>query len=171
MTKNDSIENKKKKYTNLLEKFEKTGKLKKNFKLSKNSENLKISSSIVSNHQGLLPLNLNSNYKKENKYEFFQIPKSNSINNVLKFNRLGNKNNINKQLEAKTPNRHKINIIGKETNYNLNFNQNIGKKNMLFNLIKGIGISKTGRTKNASHSANPHNIRNFSKSCQRKKNE
>ena len=170
MTKNDSMENKKKKYTNLLEKFEKTGKLKKNFKLYKNSENLKISSSIVSNHQGLLPLSLNPNYKKDNKYDFFQIPKSNSINNVLKFNRLGSKNNINKQLESKTPNRHKINIIGKETNY-LNFNQNIGKKNMLFNLIKGIGISKTGRTKNVSHSANPHNIRNFSKSCQRKKNE
>ena len=169
MTKNDSIENKKKKYTNLLEKFEKTGKFKKNFKLYKN-ENLKISSSIVSNHQGLLPLSLNPNYKKENKYDFFQIPKSNSINNVLKFNRLGSKNNINKQLESKTPNRHKINIIGKETNY-INFNQNIGKKNMLFNLIKGIGISKTGRTKNVSHSANPHNIRNFSKSCQRKKNE
>ena len=171
MTKNDSIENKKK-YSNLLEKFEKTGKLKKNFKLYKNSENLKISSSIASNHQGLLPLSLNPNYKKGNKYEFFQIPKSNSINNVLKFNRLGNKNNINinKKLEAKTPNRHKINIIGKETNY-INFNQNIGKKNMLFNLIKGIGISKTGRTKNVSHSANPHNIRNFSKSCQRKKNE
>ena len=170
MTKNDSIENKQKKYTNLLEKFEKGGKLRKNFKLYKNSENLKISSPIVSNHQGLLPLNLSPNHKKENKYEFFQIPKSNSINNVLKFNRLGSKNNINKQLEAKTPNRHKINIIGKETNY-INFNQNIGKKNMLFNLIKGIGISKTGRTKNVSHSANPHNIRNFSKSCQRKKNE
>ena len=173
MTKNDSVENKKKiKYTNLADK-EKNGKnfavTDKNFKLIKNvninAENKKISTSI-GNSQGMLPIGLKKNDKK---YDLLQIPKSNSINDVLKFNRLGN--NINKHLEAKTPNRHLLNI-GKENNYNynINFGQKLGKKNMLFNLIKGIGISKTGRSKNASHSANPNNLRSYSKSSQRPKN-
>ena len=167
LTKNDSVENKLKiKYTNLLEKFEKN-------KILKNGENIKISSSIANNHQGLLPLNFNMNKK----YELLQIPKSNSINDVLKFNRLGNKNyignkNNNKNLEVKTPNRHLLNI-GRENHYNINinFNQKLGKKNMLFNLIRGIGFSKTGRSKNTTHSANPSNPRNYSKSCKRQKKE
>ena len=169
MTKNDSVENKKKiKYTNLADK--ENGKnfavKDKNFKLIKNVnvnvENKKISSSIA-NSQGMLPINL---YMNDKKYDLLQIPKSNSINNVLKFNKFGN--NINKNLEAKTPNRHLLNI-GKENNYNINFGQKLGKKNMLFNLIKGIGTSKTGRSKNVSHSANPNNLRSYSKSCQRQK--
>ena len=172
MTKNDSVENKKKiKYTNLADK-EKNGKnfavTDKNFKLIKNvninAENKKISTSI-GNSQGMLPIGLKKNDKK---YDLLQIPKSNSINDVLKFNRLGN--NISKHLEAKTPNRHLLNI-GKENNYNynINFGQKLGKKSMLFNLIKGIGISKTGRSKNVSHSANPNNLRSYSKSCKRQK--
>ena len=169
-TKNDSVENKNKiKYTNLADK-EKDGKnfavKDKNIKLIKNvnvnMENKKISASI-GNSKGMLPIGL---YMNDKKYDLFQIPKSNSINNVLKFNKLGN--NFNKHLEAKTPNRHLLNI-GKENNYNINFGQKLGKKSMLFNLIKGIGISKTGRSKNVSHSANPNNLRSYSKSCQRQK--
>jgi hypothetical protein len=179
MTKNDSEENKKKiKYSNLLEKFERNGnfrknEIKNNFKFYKNSENIKISSSISNNNnQGLLPINLyNQNGKIDKKYELLQIPKSNSINDVLKFNRLGIKTNINKHLEAKTPNRNLINVIAKENNNNYIFNQKIGKKNMLFNLIRGIGFSKTGRSKNISNSTNPQNIRSYSKSSQRKKRE
>ena len=179
MTKNDSEENKKKiKYSNLLEKFERNGnfrknEIKNNFKFYKNSENIKISSSISNNNnQGLLPINLyNQNGKIDKKYELLQIPKSNSINDVLKFNRLGIKTNINKHLEAKTPNRNLINVIAKENNNNYIFNQKIGKKNMLFNLIRGIGFSKTGRSKNISNSANPQSIRSYSKSSQRKKRE
>ena len=115
MTKNDSHENNKKiKYSNLLEKFEKNSKfrkneLKNNFKFNKNSENIKISSSISNNHQRLVAINLNNqNRKIDKKFEFLQIAKSNSINDVLKFNRLGIKTNINKHLEAKTPNRNLI---------------------------------------------------------------
>ena len=173
MTKNDFGENNiKQKYTNLLEKFEK-GKINKNELKNnlfyKKDENIKISSSIQNNYQGLMSIRLGKKNSKDNKYDLLKIPKSNSINNVLKFNHLGNKNNINKHLESKTPNRHLLNFLGKESNYILNFNQRIRKKNMLYNLIKGIGIPKTGRIKNSAYSAKPYNIGNYSKSNQRKK--
>ena len=175
MTKNDYNEkNKKPLYNNILEKLEKKGKIKKNELknnfIPKNVEDIKISSSsIPSNYQGLISIKLGKNNNKDNKFEILKIPKSNSINNVLKFNNLGNNNNINKNLEAKTPNRHLLNFIGKENNYNFNFNQRLGKKNMLYNFIKGIGIPKTGRSKNIAYSAKPYNIRSYSKSCKRKK--
>ena len=174
MTKDAPLENKKKlKYTNLLDNIGKNNKI--NTKEAENNyfknNNIKISSSIT-NYQNKfntkisnVPNNV-SNIGKEKKIDYLYIPKSNSINNVLKFNNLGNKNIINNNLESKTPNRHPISIFGK-INYNIKMNQR-GKKSMLYDLIKGIGISNTGRIPNIINSAKPSGIRNHS-TCQRKK--
>ena len=170
---NGSIENNKKpKYINLLEKFEKNNKsknkqTKKNFNLPKKNSNIKISSSITAYHDGIIPVTINKNINKEQKNNYLLFPKSNSISDVLKLNYMENKNSVNKHLQAKTPNRHIINKFGKDNNYNYKNNQKNEKKNLFVNLIKGMENSKTGRSKNTS-SARPHNIRNYSKSCQRK---
>ena len=170
---NGSIENNKKpKYINLLEKFEKNNKsknkqTKKNFNLPKKNSNIKISSSITAYHDGIIPVTINKNINKDQKNNYLLFPKSNSISDVLKLNYMENKNSVNKHLQAKTPNRHIINKFGKDNNYNYKNNQKNEKKNLFVNLIKGMENSKTGRSKNTS-SARPHNIRNYSKSCQRK---
>ena len=177
MSKDTSVDNKKKaKYTNLLENIGKNNKMKNkeidNNYVKKNS--IKISSSISNYQNKLNSKNSNSpnhtsnpnNIGKEKKIDYLFIPKSNSINNVLKFNNLGNRNIINNNLESKTPNRHPISIFGK-MNYNLKMNQR-GKKSMLYELIKGIGNSNTGRIPNIINSAKPSGIRNHS-TCHRKK--
>ena len=170
MTKNGSIDNKKKlKYTNLLENINKNGKII-NKELEANylkNNNIRISSSIINYHNRFLSNRFNENIiSKDKKFDFLYIPKSNSINNVLKFNNLGNKNLIKNNLESKTPNRHPISIFGKSNLHNLKLNQK-GKKNMLYNLIKGIDMPHTGRSSNILYSAKPSNIRNCS-SCKRK---
>ena len=169
MMKNGIIENKKKqKFINLLIKFDKNGKIKNNeiknnFNFPKNINNEKVTSSTTSYRNGFMSIRLNQNDNKDTKNEFLKIPKSNSINNVLKLH-LSNKNNFNKNLEAKTPNRHPMNLFGKDNNYYLKHNQ---KERNLFNYIKGIDISKTRRSK-YTNSANPYGKRNNSKSIQRK---
>ena len=170
MTKNGSIDNKKKlKYTNLLENINKNGKII-NKELEANylkNNNIRISSSIINYHNRFLSNRFNDNIiRKDKKFDFLYIPKSNSINNVLKFNNLGNKNLIKNNLESKTPNRHPISIFGKSNLHNLKLNQK-GKKNMLYNLIKGIDMPHTGRSSYIIYSAKPSNIRNCS-SCKRK---
>ena len=169
MLKNGILENKKKqKFINLLDKFDKNGKIrnneiKNNFNFPKNINNEKVTSSTTSYRNGFMSIRLNQNDNKDTKNEFLKIPKSNSINNVLKLH-LSNKNNFNKNLEAKTPNRHPMNLFGKDNNYYLKHNQ---KERNLFNFIKGIDISKTKRSK-YTNSANPYGKRNNSKSIQRK---
>ena len=172
MMKNGIRENKKKqKFINLLDKFDKNGKIKSNemknnFNFPKNMNNEKISSSTTSYRNNFLSIRLNQNDNKDSKNEFLKIPKSNSINNVLKLH-LSNKNNINNNLEAKTPNRHPMNIFGKDNNNNYYLKNNQKERN-LFNFIKGIDISKARRSK-YTNSANPYGKRNNSKSIQRKK--
>ena len=156
MTKNGIIDNNQKnKYTNLLEKIDKKGK--NNFTY-RNEDNIKISFSN-SNKKELIFLGNNKNI---NKYKYLQISKSNSINNILKFNNLSNNVNINTKF-AKTPNKHLINIFGKENNSNFGFGKKLEKTNMLYNLIKGLGTPKNRETKNVAYSANPRSIRNRSK--------
>ena len=172
MMKNGITENKKKqKFINLLDKFDKNGKIKSNemknnFNFPKSINNEKISSSTKSYRNNFLSIRLNQNDNKDSKNEFLKIPKSNSINNVLKLH-LSNKNNINNNLEAKTPNRHPMNIFGKDNNNNYYLKNNQKERN-LFNFIKGIDISKARRSK-YTNSANPYGKRNNSKSIQRKK--
>ena len=142
MTKNGIVDNNQKnKYTNLLEKIDKKGKF------------------SNSNKKELIFLGNNKNI---NKYKYLQISKSNSINNILKFNNLSNNVNINTKF-AKTPNKHLINIFGKENNSNFGFSKKLEKTNMLYNLIKGLGTPKNRETKNVAYSANPRSIRNRSK--------
>ena len=156
MTKNGIVDNNQKnKYTNLLEKIDKKGK--NNFTY-RNEDNIKISFSN-SNKKELIFLGNNKNI---NKYKYLQISKSNSINNILKFNNLSNNVNINTKF-AKTPNKHLINIFGKENNSNFGFSKKLDKTNMLYNLIKGLGTPKNRETKNVAYSANPRSIRNRSK--------
>ena len=156
MTKNGIVDNNQKnKYTNLLEKIDKKGK--NNFTY-RNEDNIKISFSN-SNKKELIFLGNNKNI---NKYKYLQISKSNSINNILKFNNLSNNVNINTKF-AKTPNKHLINIFGKENNSNFGFGKKLEKTNMLYNLIKGLGTPKNRETKNVAYSANPRSIRNRSK--------
>ena len=156
MTKNGIVDNNQKnKYTNLLEKIDKKGK--NNF-THRNEDNIKISFSN-SNKKELIFLGNNKNI---NKYKYLQISKSNSINNILKFNNLSNNVNINTKF-AKTPNKHLINIFGKENNSNFGFSKKLEKTNMLYNLIKGLGTPKNRETKNVAYSANPRSIRNRSK--------
>ena len=156
MTKNGIVDNNQKnKYTNLLEKIDKKGK--NNFTY-RNEDNIKISFSN-SNKKELIFLGNNKNI---NKYKYLQISKSNSINNILKFNNLTNNVNINTKF-AKTPNKHLINIFGKENNSNFGFSKKLEKTNMLYNLIKGLGTPKNRETKNVAYSANPRSIRNRSK--------
>ena len=156
MTKNGIVDNNQKnKYTNLLEKIDKKGK--NNFTY-RNEDNMKISFSN-SNKKELIFLGNNKNI---NKYKYLQISKSNSINNILKFNNLSNNVNINTKF-AKTPNKHLINIFGKENNSNFGFSKKLEKTNMLYNLIKGLGTPKNRETKNVAYSANPRSIRNRSK--------
>ena len=156
MTKNGIVDNgQKNKYTNLLEKIDKKGK--NNFTY-RNEDNMKISFSN-SNKKELIFLGNNKNI---NKYKYLQISKSNSINNILKFNNLSNNVNINTKF-AKTPNKHLINIFGKENNSNFGFSKKLEKTNMLYNLIKGLGTPKNRETKNVAYSANPRSIRNRSK--------
>ena len=161
MTKNGLIENNSKiKYTNLLERMDK--KVANNNFTFRNEDTIKISFSN-SNNKELIPLgNNNNNNKNLNKYKFLQISKSNSINNILKFNNLSNNVNINKKF-AKTPNKHLMNIFGKENNYNIGFNKRNEKANMLYNLIKGIGSPKHKGIKSVAYSANPHSMRNHLK--------
>ena len=156
MTKNGIVDNNQKnKYTNLLDKIDKKGK--NNFTY-RNEDNIKISFSN-SNKKELIFLGNNKNI---NKYKYLQISKSNSINNILKFNNLSNNVNINTKF-AKTPNKHLINIFGKENNSNFGFSKKLEKTNMLYNLIKGLGTPKNRETKNVAYSANPRSIRNRSK--------
>ena len=156
MTKNGIVDNNQKnKYTNLLEKIDKKGK--NNFTY-RNEDNMKISFSN-SNKKELIFLGNNKNI---NKYKYLQISKSNSINNILKFNNLSNNVNINTKF-AKTPNKHLINIFGKENNSNFGFSKKLEKTNMLYNLIKGLGTPKNRESKNVAYSANPRSIRNRSK--------
>ena len=168
MMKNGNRENKKKqKFINLLDKFE-NGKIKgkeiqNNLNFPKNINNAKVSSSTTNYRNGFISIRLNQNEHQDAKNEFLKIPKSNSINNVLKLH-LSNKININKNLEAKTPNRHPLNLFGKDNNYILKPNQ---KEKNLFNFIKGIEISKSRRSK-YTNSANPYGKRNNSKNIQKK---
>ena len=171
MIKNGINENKKKqKFINLLDKFDKNGNIKRNeiknnFNFPKNINNEKVSSSITSYRNNFMSIRLNQNDNKDAKNEYLKIPKSNSINNVLKLH-LSNKNNLNNNLEAKTPNRHPMNIFQKDNNNNYYLKYSQKEKN-LFNFIKGIEISKTKRSKYIN-SAHPYGKRNNSKSIQRK---
>jgi len=171
MMKNGINENKKKqKFINLLDKFDKNGNIKRNeiknnFNFPKNINNEKVSSSITSYRNNFMSIRLNQNDNKDAKNEYLKIPKSNSINNVLKLH-LSNKNNLNNNLEAKTPNRHPMNIFQKDNNNNYYLKYSQKEKN-LFNFIKGIEISKTKRSKYIN-SAHPYGKRNNSKSIQRK---
>ena len=155
--KNNSIENKKKqKYSNLFEQFKKKEKEKKN-EIKYNNEKIKITFSIANNYPKLLPIN--SNQIKIKEYQ--TISNSYSIKDVLKFNYMNSKNNINnitKNMVSKTPNRHLINIMGKD-DYS-NYNQKKGEKNTLQYLIKKIHLSKNEKKNFISYSPNSHNIRN-----------
>ena len=158
---NNKENKRKEKYVNLIEKFENNCKMKKkeiktNFVFPRESENIKISSSIT-NHQNYF----NQNSFKE-KSGFLKIAKSNSISDVSRFNYLGNKNITQKHIFAKTPNRNLVSIIGKENRNNIKFNQKLENKKILYNFINGIGFSKIGRSK-YTNSARPHNKRNYSK--------
>ena len=156
MTKNGLIDSKSKiKYSNILEKMDKKGK--NNFTF-RNEDNVKISFSNVNNNE-LMQIEKN---KSLNKYKFLQISKSNSINNIIKFNNLSNNVSITNK-GAKTPNKHLINLLRNDNKGNFGFSKRIEKTNMLYNLIKGVGSPKSKRVKNISYSANPHNIRNHSK--------
>ena len=154
MTKNGLIDNKTKiKYSNLLEKIDK-----KNFTF-RNEDNIKISFSSSNNNNDLKQM---AKDKNNNKYKFLQISKSNSINNIIKFNNLSNNVNISKKM-AKTPNKHLINLLRNDNRGNFGFSKRVEKTNMLYNLIRGIGSPKSKRIKNISYSANPNSIRKHSK--------
>jgi hypothetical protein len=154
MTKNGLIDNKTKiKYSNLLEKIDK-----KNFTF-RNEDNIKISFSSSNNNNDLKQMTKDKN---NNKYKFLQISKSNSINNIIKFNNLSNNVNISKKM-AKTPNKHLINLLRNDNRGNFGFSKRVEKTNMLYNLIRGIGSPKSKRIKNISYSANPNSIRKHSK--------
>ena len=155
--KNNSIENRKKqKFTNLFEQFKKKEKEKKN-EIKYNNEKIKITFSIANNYPKLLPINTNQIKIKD----YQTISNSYSIKDVLKFNYMNtksNNNNINKNIVSKTPNRHLLNIIGKD-NYS-NHNQKKGKKNTLQYLLKKIHLSKNEKHNYISHSPNSHIIKN-----------
>ena len=165
ITKNPIIDtNSKNKYINILQKLEKKGK--NNFSF-RNEDNKKISFSN-SNKNELIPLNKDNN-KNINKYKILQISKSNSINNILKFNNLANNVNINNKF-AKTPNKHMLNIFSKENSpsSHFGFSKRTEKANMLYKLIKGIGTPKVNGIKNIAYSANPNSIRSHSKNSKKK---
>ena len=154
MTKNGLIDSKNKiKYSNLLEK-----KNKNNF-TNRNDDNIKLSISSSNNNKELKQIDKDKNI---NKYKLLQISKSNSINNIIKFNNLSNNINITNKM-AKTPNKHLINLLRNDNKGNFGFSKRTEKTNMLYNLIKGIGSPKSKRIKNISYSANPHSIRKHSK--------
>ena len=154
MTKNGLIDSKNKiKYSNLLEK-----KNKNNFTY-RNDDNIKLSISSSNNNKELKQIDKDKNI---NKYKLLQISKSNSINNIIKFNNLSNNINITNKM-AKTPNKHLINLLRNDNKGNFGFSKRTEKTNMLYNLIKGIGSPKSKRIKNISYSANPHSIRKHSK--------
>ena len=154
MTKNGLIDSKTRiKYSNLLEKIDK-----KNFTF-RNEDNIKISFSSSNNNNELKQI---AKDKNNNKYKFLQISKSNSINNIIKFNNLSNNVSINKKM-AKTPNKHLINLLRNDNKGPFGFSKRVEKTNMLYNLIKGVGSPKSKRIKNISYSANPHSIRKHSK--------
>jgi len=163
-TKNPIIDtNSKNKYINILQKLEKKGK--NNFTF-RNEDNKKISFSN-SNKNELIPINKDSN-KNMNKYKILQISKSNSINNILKFNNISNNANINNKF-AKTPNKHLINIFSKENSpsSHFGFSKRTEKANVLYKLIKGIGTPKVNGIKNIAYSANPNSIRSHSKNTKK----
>ena len=154
MTKNGLIDSKTRiKYSNLLEKIDK-----KNFTF-RNEDNIKISFSSSNNNNELKQI---AKDKNNNKYKFLQISKSNSINNIIKFNNLSNNVSINKKM-AKTPNKHLINLLRNDNKGPFGFSKRVEKTNMLYNLIRGVGSPKSKRIKNMSYSANPHSIRKHSK--------
>ena len=154
MTKNGLIDSKTRiNYSNLLEKIDK-----KNFTF-RNEDNIKISFSSSNNNNGLKQI---AKDKNNNKYKFLQISKSNSINNIIKFNNLSNNVSINKKM-AKTPNKHLINLLRNDNKGPFGFSKRVEKTNMLYNLIRGVGSPKSKRIKNISYSANPHSIRKHSK--------
>ena len=154
MTKNGLIDSKTRiKYSNLLEKIDK-----KNFTF-RNEDNIKISFSSSNNNNELKQI---AKDKNNNKYKFLQISKSNSINNIIKFNNLSNNVSINKKM-AKTPNKHLINLLRNDNKGPFGFSKRVEKTNMLYNLIRGVGSPKSKRIKNISYSANPHSIRKHSK--------
>ena len=165
ITKNPIIDtNSKNKYINILQKLEKKGK--NNFSF-RNEDSKKISFSN-SNKNELIPLNKDNN-KNINKYKILQISKSNSINNILKFNNLANNVNIKNKF-AKTPNKHMLNIFSKENSpsSHFGFSKRTEKANMLYKLIKGIGTPKVNGIKNIAYSANPNSIRSHSKNSKKK---
>ena len=164
ITKNELIDNNtKRKYTNLFEKIEKKSKNSFSFK---NEDNIKISFSN-SNNKELIQKDKNN--KNLIRYKYLQIPKSNSINNILKFNNLANNININNNF-AKTPNKHLMNIFLKEkdSNQNIGYNRRTEKANKLYKLIKGIATPNINGIKNVAYSANPNSIRNHSKNSKKK---
>ena len=163
-TKNPIIDtNSKNKYINILQKLEKKGKTNFTFR---NEDNKKISFSN-SNKNELIPINKDNN-KNMNKYKILQISKSNSINNILKFNNISNNANINNKF-AKTPNKHLINIFSKENSpsSHFGFSKRTEKVNVLYKLIKGIGTPKVNGIKNIAYSANPNSIRSHSKNMKK----
>ena len=97
-----------------------------------------------------------------NKYKFLQISKSNSINNIIKFNNLSNNVNVINKM-AKTPNKHLINLLRTDNKGNFGFGKRVEKTYMLYNLIKGIGSPKHKGIKSVAYSANPHSMRNHLK--------
>ena len=122
MTKNGLIDSKTRiKYSNLLEKIDK-----KNFTF-RNEDNIKISFSSSNNNNELKQI---AKDKNNNKYKFLQISKSNSINNIIKFNNLSNNVSINKKM-AKTPNKHLINLLRNDNKGPFGFSKRVEKTNML----------------------------------------
>ena len=158
MTKNGLIDTKTKiKYSNILEKIDK--KNKNNFTF-RNEDNIKISLSNSKNNNK--DLKLIEKEKNINKYKLLQISKSNSINNIIKFNNLSNNVNVINKM-AKTPNKHLINLLRTDNKGNFGFGKRVEKTNMLYNLIKGIGSPKSKRLNNISYSASPNSIKKRSK--------
>ena len=153
--------NSKVKYTNLLEKIEKKSK---NSFTIRNQDNKKINFSNSNNNE-LIPLEKKSNL---NKNKYLQIAKSNSINNILKFNHFGNNINLNNKI-AKTPNKHLYNIFSKEKGSKsiFSFNKGTDKSNRLYKLIKGIEYNIIIGEKNIANSANPSSIRSHSKNSKK----
>ena len=145
------------KYSNILEKIDK--KNKNNFTF-RNEDNIKISLSNSKNNNK--DLKLIEKEKNINKYKLLQISKSNSINNIIKFNNLSNNVNVINKM-AKTPNKHLINLLRTDNKGNFGFGKRVEKTNMLYNLIKGIGSPKSKRLNNISYSASPNSIKKRSK--------
>ena len=158
MTKNGLIDTKTKiKYSNILEKIDK--KNKNNFTF-RNEDNVKISLSNSKNNNK--DLKLIEKEKNINKYKLLQISKSNSINNIIKFNNLSNNVNVINKM-AKTPNKHLINLLRTDNKGNFGFGKRVEKTNMLYNLIPGIRSPKSKRLNNISYSASPNSIKKRSK--------